>query len=447
MLQLADRLKQRFENEADFALIHTYLGRLPVTLAGYKTLIDIPETMKILSFTAMQISKADEVPVVDLLKGLGKVAEINNDEQKAAELILNGGLVMIHEFTGTCIGLVSVVPASLTRPVSTPYTENILRGSITAFNEDIDTNIGIMRKNLVNAALQSKIYILGRQNTTKLGLLYLENTVNANFLKKLQNHIENHLQAEICNIQELSVMLGYPAHTLFTRFNSSEMPQEAVSALKKGKVILFMDRFPFAIIMPSLLSDMYDLQDDTNFPYSFMIFLRLLRITGILITLLMPGLYVALVSVNPEVLRIELALSVAKSRIDVPYPAFVETFLLLIVLELILEASIRLPRTIGPTVTMVGGIILGEAVVSAKLVSNLLIIILAATTIASSTVAGYQNTVSLRLLKYLVLVLCSIYGILGLVSGIVIIAAYIASIETFGVPYFQFGRSKDDQYG
>jgi hypothetical protein len=195
--------------------------------------------------------------------------------------------------------------------------------------------------------------------------------------------------------------------------------------------------------------DMFCLKDDHNYPLPFMYLIRVLRIIGVLIATIIPGLYVALVSVNPEVLRLQLAISIANSRQDVPYPAFVETILLLIVLELILEASVRLPKSVGPTITMVGGIILGQAAVSAKLVSNLLIIVLAGTTIASSTVVGFQNSVAIRGFKYLLIILSAIYGMLGLLAGIVVICAYMGHQKSMGIPYLSLPtlNQKDEQNG
>jgi hypothetical protein len=192
---------------------------------------------------------------------------------------------------------------------------------------------------------------------------------------------------------------------------------------------------------------MFAIENDRNFPLPIMFAIRIIRIIGILVTLISPGLYVALVSVNPEVLQIQLALSVAQSREGVPYPALVEIILMLVILELILEASVRLPKSIGPTITMVGGIILGQAAVEAKLVSNLLIIILAATTIANSTIVGFQNAVSIRLFKYAIVLLAAIFGILGLVAGLVFIGAYLASLNTYGKSYLYLNVKGNESNG
>ena len=446
MIQLPQKLKERFQEDMDFHVIQpAYLGVIPVWIAGYKTLVNIPETLILLETQAQRISNASEA-VVPFLHGVGMAIKGIDMEQQAVKAILKGLLIIYHEPTGTCISVLPV-PSTLSRAIEAPSTENVLRGSISSFNEDMDANIGMIRKHVACEDLQLKLFSLGKHKSVQLGIMYLSDVIDPNLVKQVVERIEGNLDKNVRNIQQLSKVMGFPNWSFVTKFNTTELPQNVTVALEEGKLVILLDRFPFALIIPSLLSDMFALEDDANFPIVFMLFLRVLRVAGILITVLIPGLYVALVSVNPEVLRIELALSIAKSRIDVPYPAFVETFLMLVILELILEASIRLPKSIGPTVTMVGGIILGEAIVSAKLVSNLLIIILSATTIASATVVGYQNSVSIRVLKYLVLILSSIYGIMGLVSGVVLIAAYLASLDTFGIPYFQLKRAKGDNRG
>lgn len=201
-------------------------------------------------------------------------------------------------------------------------------------------------------------------------LIYQEDRINPELLQSIQTKIKAGIDQEVHHIQHLEKMLGVNTWSFVTNFNMTELPQNAAHALQQGKVVLMIDRYPFAIILPSLVMDMFCLKDDHNYPLPFMHLIRVLRIIGVLIATIIPGLYVALVFVNPEVLRLQLALSIANSRQDVPYPAFVETLLLLIVLELILEASVRLSKSVGPTITMVGGIILGQAAVSAKLERN-----------------------------------------------------------------------------
>lgn len=442
-MESIDNLRAKYTDDADFLFQRTFLADVPVILVGFKSLIDVPQTMILLQMQVQNALSSNQ-SMDDFMGGIGEIVP-HDDEQTLVSELIKGQLLIL--FSKPEI-VVKVTPASaaLTRSIDAPTTENVMRGSISAFNEDILTNIGIIKKHVNSHLLQTKSYWLGSSQRKRIALLYLDGHINTRLLNMIVQRVEAHLEANIHDLQALSKLLGFPVWTLTTKFNTTELPETAALALTRGKAVLLLDRFPFALVMPSQLWDMFAVESDRNFPFPFMILMRFLRIVGVLLNILMPGLYVALVSVNPDVLRIELALSIAESRAGVPYPAFIETILMLIILELILEASVRLPKSIGPTITMVGGIILGQAVVSAKLVSNLLTIILAATTIASSTVAGFQNSLSIRFFKYVVLILSAIYGVLGLLSGLVLICAYLASVTSFGIPYLHF-TAKDESNG
>ncbi|CAI6049149.1 spore germination protein [Cohnella sp. JJ-181] len=431
-MNLLECLKSRQELDSDLFLTPMRLSDRTVTLAGYTSLIDMPQTMIVLRQLA-QNDVASDHPLFALDSGLG-VAMQNPDEQALLDAIAEGDLLIFSDEADRCIRIVPV-SRTLSRAIESPTTENVLRGAISAFNEDLDTNIGLVKKHSLSEKLRIRSYMLGKNQRRRSVLLHMEGQNHDRLLESISNKLESLPDKDIPDLQALSELLGFSKWSLISRFNTTELPQEAASALESGKVVLLLDRFPFAVVLPSLLSDLFVTQNDRNFPTVFRVSFQILRILGLLANVLLPGLYVALVAVNPEVLRIEIALSIAGSREGVPYPALVETLLLLVIIELTLESAIRLPKTIGPTMTMVGGIILGQAVVDAKLVSNILIIILAATTIANFTIIGFQNATALRLYKYLLLVLSAMFGVLGLFVGMVIICAYLGHVSTFGIPY------------
>ncbi|ULL17753.1 spore gernimation protein GerA [Paenibacillus sp. H1-7] len=443
-MDLIGSLQAKYRNDSDLLLQRTFLANIPITLIGFNSLIDLPQTMLLLQLKVQNAISSNQ-PIDDLLNGIGNIL-LHPDESALVAEMVKGQLLLFIEHRGIWVNVTPTAPV-LTRAIEAPTTENVMRGSISAFNEDIETNIGIMKKQLNSPQLHTKSYWLGTIQRKRLALLYVEGRVDSKLLHAIVERIESHLEQDVQDLKSLNKVLGFTDWTLVTNYNTTELPENASNALMRGKAVLLLDRFPYALILPSSLWDMFAVENDRNFPIVFMALMRLLRIGGVLGNILMPGLYVALVSVNPDVLRIELALSIAESRAGVPYPAFIETILLLFVLELILEASVRLPKSIGPTITMVGGIILGQAVVAAKLVSNLLIIILAATFIASSTVSGFQNSISIRMFKYVILILSAIYGVLGLLSGLVLICAYVASVTSFGVPYLQLPKPKDESNG
>lgn len=436
---IANRLQQRFGHDKDLIFRRLQLGSSTVTVIGFKSLVNFPQSLALIR---KQIGANDctNDTVPSRLMGLGQEL---SDEEEACSEILDGMLLLVHDASGICISL-SPIQQPLTRSIESPITENVVRGPSSAFNEDILTNIGLLRKQLNSDLLRITTYKCGSISKNRIVVSYLSGRIQPELLESITSAIESHPNADVNTVLELSKVFGFPKLTLVSRYNTTELPQSAASALMNGRAVLFIERFPFAVILPSLVSDLFVVEDDQNHPIVIAALLRATRLFGILTTILFPSVYVALVSVNPEVLRFELAHSIAISRLDVPYPAIVETLLLLLILELILEAIIRLPANIGPTVTMVGGIVLGEAVVSAKLVSNLLIIILAAVTISNAVVVGYQNALSIRFLKYLLLFLASAFGVLGIVAGLAIVCSYLAGVKSLGIPYLQMNRARGE---
>lgn len=443
-MSILQSLQNKAHLNVDMRFQHVSFAGLHIDFVGLTSLIDFSATISQLRSQVYQDVETG-LSTADIIGNLG-ISLQDPTEDDLLSFMLCGQMIAWIEQEGIFIRIFPV-SRTLSRSIESPTTENVLRGPISSFVEDIDTNIGLIRKHMASEQLQVRAFHLGSSQAKRLVMMYNDDAVDLRLRDQIMHMLEQNQSMDVENLQKLAVVLGFGKWSFVTKFNTSEMPQEAESALQKGKVILLLDRMPFAIIMPSLIWDMFAVENDRSFPSVFMYAVRFLRILGVLMNILIPGLYVALVSVNPEVLRIELALSIARSRMDVPYPSLIETLLLLFILELILEASIRLPKSIGPTLTMVGGIILGQAVVSAKLVSNLLIIILAATTIATSVVVGFQNSVTIRLFKYVLVLLSAVYGIIGLLAGLFLICTYMASITTYGIPYVYIMKPRENSHG
>lgn len=414
-----------------------------IVLLGLKTIVDFPKTL-VAFHNQLESVDTNNVSVEMLLKELGESLEPASN--KAVSSILEGNLLIYSPEKRL---LVKITPFSktLTRSIEPPTNENHLQGSLSSFNEDMDTNLGLLRKEIVSDSLLVQTFSVGEKHKKNISIIYDQKFADKKLVQKIINQVQSKENIDVNHLQDMNKILGISLWSPLFQFNTTELPQEAVHFILKGRIIMFLDRIPFALVIPSLFWDMFASGNDYNYPFLIMLCIRSLRIIGFLITLIIPGLYVALVSVNPEVLKIELALSVAQTREGVPYPALIEIILLLIILELILEASVRLPTSIGPTITMVGGIILGQAAVEARLVSNLLIIILAATTIANSTIVGFRNSTSIRLLKYGILVLASIYGIIGILAGLFLICTSLGSISTFGISSLNYRSMKGDNKG
>ncbi|GIN63409.1 hypothetical protein J27TS8_34020 [Robertmurraya siralis] len=431
-------LWEAFRENDDFFKIEQLVDDLQLIFFGLHSLMDFSSTIQ--EIEQVVTNMRNEQELASVLQSLGQ--RLEHQEEAHAE-ILKGNLVCCTSSKKYFISI-KARPRTLDRAVEAPANETILSGPRNSFTEDLSINLGLMRKELVTKDLIVNSFLIGEEHKKEVTLLYVKKKASKKLVESITEHLRNKRKSNLETMQDLMKLLGISTWTLIPKFRITELPHEASQALTKGKVVFIIDRIPFALVLPSQLSDMFFSENDRNFLSPMSLMLRCLRVIGIFVAVLAPGLYIALVSVNPEVLRIELALSIAQSREGVPYPALLEVLLMLLVLELIIEASVRLPKSIGPTITMVGGIILGQAAVDAKLVSNLLIIVLAATMIANSTVIGFQNSISIRLFKYIFVFLASIYGILGIFAGLFIICSYLSSIRTFDIPYIPLKGEQGD---
>ncbi|MGM0883695.1 MAG: spore germination protein [Bacillota bacterium] len=422
------KLKQIFEVNADFHLEEReFLGTM-MYVCYLVSLVDVAKTNKLIHFYNEQ-----------RLAGLNDLKDqlnisYNPRFKDVVDSIIEGNIVCIGT-VGQDIFVFSPIGPALNRSISTPQNENFLQSPAQGFIEDFQTNLGMLRSRMKSPQLIIRTYKLGENQLRNIAVCYKSGVINETMLQDICTCLESNRNKNANNLQQLLQILGQKKISLVPTLITTELPAEAEAQLDSGKVILFLEGFPFALILPAMVSDLWSLKSDYNLPFLFMQFNRFLRIIGLIIALIAPGMYVALIAVNPEVLRIQLALSIAQSREGVPYPALIEVLLMLFILEMIVEASVRMPKNIGPTITMVGGVILGQAVVQAKLVSNLLIIILAATAIANFTLVGIQNVMFVRVFKYGILFLSSVFGLLGLTVGIVILSIYISKIVTFNTPY------------
>ncbi|MCR8656585.1 spore germination protein [Paenibacillus endoradicis] len=359
--------------------------------------------------------------------------------------ILQGKLVLFD-----IEGLVMVISPEkldISRSVGPPQSENPLQSAFDAFTEDIDINLGMLRKKMVSDQLVIETRSTGVRSTKKLAVVYIKGAAPDRVIESILGKLEENKEQEVTTVRDLLGVLGHPKFTITPTYISSELPGEMVQNLMNGRVVILIDQFSFAFAFPAIVTDLWSTTLDVNYPYLFQIFLRTVRAIAAFLAITLPGLYVVLNSVNPELLRIQLAITVAKSREGVPYPSLIEMLLVMLLLEMIIEATIRLPKNIGPTITMIGGILLGQAIVQAKLVSNLLLIILVASAIANFALVGYMNTTGIRIYKYVVMLISTFFGIWGLEVAMIWFVLYLASLKISTVPYLSFsvkGKATDE---
>ncbi|MFC5451195.1 spore germination protein [Paenibacillus aestuarii] len=355
---------------------------------------------------------------------------------------LHQGRVAVLDTNGESAFSFQGKPTNLSRGINSPDTEYMPLAPAIAFTEPLAANIGLLRKAVNSQFLIAEGFTFAGDSTKKASIIYHAQRVDKELLKQIRSCLQQASNRELKNDQNLTQILGFNRLDIIPPYYKTELPLQATSSLMEGRVLLFIDGEPIAYVLPFLFNDLIALEWDKQLPLLIMLGLRCLRLLSLIIALLAPGLYVALVSVNPETLRIELALSVASSRIGIPLPTFLEMLLLIIVSEISIEATQRLPKVIGASVTLTSGIVLGTAIVDAKLVSSLVIIVLSISVTANFAFPNYLNSLIIRKMKIGILILSGMLGVFGMFAGFIAICFYVCGLERFGIPFMSFLDSR-----
>ncbi|RED65642.1 spore germination protein [Cohnella lupini] len=316
-----------------------------------------------------------------------------------------------------------------TRSVSTPQVEASIVGPLEAFVESMAINLNLIRKHYQNPDLRVVKFEVGTTSHVSGYLLYDNELADKTFV---DNELAQIKKLTIPNAQAVSKVqqhLPKRRSLLFPRSVVTERPDRTSQALSKGKCVYLIETSPFASIAPISFHDFMASMDDSYMLPVYSYFLLVLRYFALLATVILPGAYVAFTAFNPEVFRVQLALSIAGSRAGLPYPAFLEVTFMLVMMELLVEASLRVPKTIGPAATTVGGLILGEAASQANLVSDIMIIVVSAVAIANFVIPINPMSQTVRVLKYLLLFMGTVAGFFGLTIGFVLLVGYVFTLH------------------
>lgn len=334
-----------------------------------------------------------------------------------------------------------------TRAVSNPQKESGLKGPRDSFNENFRTNTALLRRRVKDPKMKLKQSTLGQRSQTVYGLMYMEDLVYPSLLEKIEEKLQSFTIDGIFDSGMLVHLLEEKWYSPFPQIQTTERPDKAASAIMEGRVVLVVDNSPEVIILPTTFNTFFQAADDYYNRFAVGTFARCLRYLAAYITVLLPGLYIAITCYYPQVLPTDFLLAIAGARNDITFPIVVEVLLMELLFELLREAGIRLPGQMGNTIGVVGGLIVGQAAVEASLVSTIVVIVVALTAIASFAIPNEEFSSTFRLLKFIMIFLGAVWGLYGIMLGILIIQIHLSSLESFGIPYMMplVSGSVDDE--
>lgn len=321
------------------------------------------------------------------------------------------------------------------RSVSEAKNEIIIKGPQIAFVESIRANTSLLRVSVNNENLIIENIAVGKLSKTKCGICYINNIANSDLVAEVKRRINNLDIDILLSSGQLEQLIDEPNYLGIPTIISTERPDKCYKYLYQGRVIILVNGNPYALIMPSTIVDYIFSLEDSNLKPLFANFLRTLRFIAILVTLLFSGLYAAATSFHQDVLPTELLFSIISSRENMSFPIIVELLIMEFSFEIIREAAIRVPNVIGSTLGIVGGLILGDAAVSANIVSNILVIIVAITGITSFSIPDFSFGFHIRIMRFLFIILGYFFGFLGIGIGLFLYVTFLCSFDSFGVPF------------
>ncbi|WP_282137469.1 spore germination protein [Rossellomorea aquimaris] len=389
-----------------------------------------------------QIERNIIEPLLECKQETGPESVIKNAEySRTTDLevtvngLLEGSCALLSE--GVHSVLLMPVGAVDSKSISEPENEHIIKGSHDGFLENIDKNLFLIRRRVKNPSLRIKNYTLGSKTNTKASIVYIEELVDHGPLDVLMKRIEAVNVGELQSAGELEELIEDNSYSVFPQILSTERPDRAASYLLEGKSLVIVDGTPHVLVSPITFFSFYQSPDDYNSRWIIGSFFRLIRIFSFLVAICLPAIYIAVVSFHSEVLPIGIQYAIRVQIEYVPLPPFFEAIAMQLVLELLKEAAIRLPSPIAQTIGIVGGLVIGTAIVEAGFVSNTMIVVVALTAIASFVAPVNQMGTGARIMAFPIMLAATFFGFLGIVLALSVLLIHLCRLESFGKPYLE----------
>lgn len=325
--------------------------------------------------------------------------------------------------------------ANINRSISTPDTEFSLRGPKDSFTEEYQINIGLIKKRIKNNNLWIENLTIGKYTNTNAGIIYINGLAESKLINYVTNKIKNINVKEILSSDYLKNLIEKENKNALPTILTTQRPDVVAKALLEGKIAIVLDNSPYVLIIPTFFNDFFKTPEDDYGKSINVSLTRIIKYVAFLITLLTPGFYIAITTHNQEMIPTDLLISFATQRDGVPFPALIEALMMLLSFEILREGDLRIPNSAGSALSIVGALILGDAAVSAGIVSPIMIIVVAITSISSLLFSEPDFINGIRFYRLLFMIGATFLGIIGLLIVFLIFLTKIVSTKSFGKPY------------
>ncbi|QWG58256.1 spore germination protein [Bacillus mycoides] len=435
-------LIEKMKQSSDFVNYHTSDDdTMPYWISYYRPSLDGEKLQKYLMPTLLERPCA---PLEELKEHIPMSGiTITNDLQKIEDMVLKGhAIIQLNQQDQKC--MLANIAIDNYRAPTPPLNESTVIGPQEGFVEDIDTNINLVRKRLPVLDLHTKEMIIGEFSKTKVVMMYLDNLAekdNVDFLEESLRALEYDQINDSAYIQEL---MG--EKSIFPLYINTERTDRVTKALIDGKIAIFVDGSPSVLLTPVSYFDFFISPEDYNVSWLYATFSRILRLIAVLFSICATPLYVAVLNYHYELVPSDLLETLILSRAQVPFPPLIEALFLELAIDLLREAGARLPMKVGQTLGIVGGIVIGQASVQAGLTSNILLIIVALSALASFITPIYKMGNAVRLLRFPFLAFAEIGGLFGISLGFIFLFTHLFRLTSLRKPYALFYPTRQQSF-
>lgn len=353
--------------------------------------------------------------------------------QKIVTYILSGDPGLFLD--GCATALIPNARGWESRGISEPESETVVRGPRDGFTENLRTNATLLRRRIKTSRLKFEAMEIGLLTKTVVNIAYIQGIANEKVVEEVRNRLQRIDVDSILESGYIEELIEDSPFSIFPQINATERPDRVVSGLLEGQVAILVDNTPFGLLAPVTFPQFLQAAEDYYLRYPLVLFMRLLRFVSLNISLLLPSVYIAVTTYHQEMLPTPLLISIAAAREGVPFPALVEALAMEFTFEILKEAGVRLPRQVGQAVSIVGALVIGDAAVTAGLVSPAMVIVVSLTAISSFTIPNYTGSTTIRLLRFPIMLLAGTLGFYGIMVALMALLIHLCSLRSFGVPY------------
>lgn len=358
---------------------------------------------------------------------------ITADAESAVYALLAGQVVLTVR--GSRHALLFPFARKTKRAIDVPQNEKGIRGPKESFVEDIESNLSLIRQRIQSPALKIERMTMGTYTQTVVMLVYIEGLSKPDTVAGLRSELASIQTDKVIASSYLEEMLSKQVYSPFPQVQTTERPDVVAAALLEGRILILVDGTPNPLLLPAPLVVFLQAAEDYYQRYFFSSWVRWIRYLFFALSLVLPSTYVAVTTFHPEMIPFNLLVSVASSREMVPFPAVFEAFMMELTFEVLREAGQRIPTTIGQTISIVGALVIGEAAVQAGIVSAPMVMVVALTGISSFIIPHFALNLAVRILRFMLLLLAGVFGLLGVLVGVFLIYIHLLSLNAFNTPY------------